>query len=167
MTYSKSKEPSSMTIEQMVEDTREVTEYLISRFGQKKIYLLGHSWGSYLGVKTIEKYLGNYLAYIGIGQNTNLTESERLSYDYMLNRAKADNDKHVIEKLEKFNPYAEGFPLIPKDGHQLDYLLARTDLLNKYGIGHIHQKEILRGMTFNGMVLRVLFGFKGYTFTEK
>ena len=43
MTYSRSTDPSTMTVEQMVEDTREVTEYLISRFGQDKIYLLGHS----------------------------------------------------------------------------------------------------------------------------
>jgi predicted alpha/beta-fold hydrolase len=56
MTYSKSTDPATMTVEQMVEDTREVTEYLKSRFGQDKIYLLGHSWGSYLGVKTVEKY---------------------------------------------------------------------------------------------------------------
>ena len=67
MTYDKSTDPTTMTVDQLVEDTREVTEYLKSRFGQNKIYLLGHSWGSYLGVKTIEKYPENYLAYIGIG----------------------------------------------------------------------------------------------------
>ena len=50
MTYSKSTDPSTMTVEQMIEDTHEVTEYLKSRFVQDKIYLLGHSWGSYLGV---------------------------------------------------------------------------------------------------------------------
>ena len=88
MTYNKSTDPSTMTVEQMVEDTREVTEYLKERFGQKKIYLIGHSWGSYLGVKTIEKYPENYLAYIGIGQVTNQTESERLAYNYMLSHAK-------------------------------------------------------------------------------
>lgn len=54
MTYDKSTDPTTMTVDQLVEDTREVTEYLKSRFGQNKIYLLGHSWGSYLGVKTIE-----------------------------------------------------------------------------------------------------------------
>ena len=167
MTYSKSSDPSTMTIEQMVEDTREVTEYLKSRFGQNKIYLLGHSWGSYLGVKTIEKYPVNYLAYIGIGQVSSFTESERLSYEYMLNYAKEINDTDAIGKLEKFDPYAEDFPLMQEDGHQLDYLLGRTELLNRYGIGHIHKTELLQGMTFNGMVLRTLFGFKGYTLSEK
>ena len=103
----------------MVEDTHEVTEYLKSRFALDKIYLLGHSWGSYLGVKTIEKYPENYIAYIGIGQTVNLAESERLSYDYMLNHAKEINDKDVIEKLEKYNPYEKGFPLLQEEGHQL------------------------------------------------
>jgi pimeloyl-ACP methyl ester carboxylesterase len=52
MTYSKSTAPATMTVGQMVEDTREVTEYLKLHFGQDKIYLLGQSWGTYLGVKT-------------------------------------------------------------------------------------------------------------------
>jgi pimeloyl-ACP methyl ester carboxylesterase len=164
MTYFKSTEP--LTLEQMVEDTREVTEYLKLRFGQDKIYLLGHSWGSYLGVKTIEKYPENYLAYIGIGQTVNLAESERLSYDYMLNHAKDTNDKDVIEKLEKFDPTTESFPLMQEEDHQLDYLMARTEVLIKYGIGHLHQFP--KGVTtFNGAVFRSLFVFKGYTLSEK
>lgn len=155
MTYNKSTAPSTMTVEQMVEDAREVTKYLKSRFGQDKIYLLGHSWGSYLGVKTIEKYPENYLAYIGIGQVTNQTESERLAYDYMLNRAKEINDQNVIEKLAKYDPYSDDFP-------QLDYLIkGRTKILNKYGIGHLHQ-----GVTFQD-ILKSLFVFKGYTVSEK
>jgi len=165
MTYSKLTDISTMTVEQMVEDTHEVTEYLKSRFGQDKIYLLGHSWGTYLGVKTIERYPENYLAYIGIGQVSNSTESERLSYKYMLNHAKEINDKEVIEKLEKFDPYAEGFPFIQEEGRLLDYLLVRTELLNKYGIGHVRQFP--QGMTFMGAVIRALFKFKGYTLSEK
>ena len=155
MTYSKSTDPSTMTLDQMVEDTREVTEYLKSRFGQDKIYLIGHSWGSYLGVKTIEKYPENYLAYIGIGQVSNSKESERMSYEYMQSRAKDEDDKDVIAKLQKYDPYADDFP-------SLDYLAkVRTDILNKYGIGHIHE-----GYSFQG-VLKSLFLFKGYTLGEK
>lgn len=155
MTYNKSIDSSTMTVEQLVKDTHEVTEYLKSRFGQNKIYLLGHSWGSYLGVKTIEKYPENYLAYIGIGQVTNQTESERLAYDYMLTHAKKVNDKDVIEKLEKYDSNANHFP-------QIDYLVkGRTNILNKYGIGHLHQ-----GVTFYD-VLKSFFVFKGYTVNEK
>ena len=66
MTYHKSTDPSTMTAVQMVEDTRQVTEYLKSRFGQDKIYLIGHSWGSYLGVKTIEKYPEDYRMLVSV-----------------------------------------------------------------------------------------------------
>ena len=165
MTYSKSTDPSTMTLEQMVEDTYEVTEYLKSRFGQDKIYLMGQSWGSYLGVNIIQKYPENYLAYIGVGQSVNFVESERLSYHYMLNHAKDINDKDAFEKLEKFDPYAKGFPMLQKEGHELDYLMVRTKLVGKYGIGHMRQFP--RGMTYNSGILRCLFGFKGYTLSEK
>lgn len=155
MTYDKSTDPSTMTVEQMVDDTREITEYLKERFGQEKIYLIGHSWGSYLGVKTVEKYPENYLAYIGIGQVTNQTQSERLAYDYMLTHAKEINDQDVIHKLEKHDPYSDRFP-------SLDYLVkVRTAILNKYKIGHLHQ-----GLAFTD-ILKSIFVFRGYTVNEK
>lgn len=142
MTYNRSTDPATLTVAQMVEDTRAVTEYLKSRFGQNKIYLVGHSWGSYLGVKAIEKYPEYYLAYIGIGQVTNQLESERLAYDFMLNHAKEINDQRVIKKLREYDPYADCFP-------QLDYLVkSRTKMLNKYRIGNLHQ----------GMALKRVYG---------
>ncbi|MDR2705271.1 MAG: alpha/beta hydrolase [Planctomycetaceae bacterium] len=155
MTFSSDTDPTTMTVEQMVEDTRVVTEYLKQRFGQEKIYLLGHSWGSYLGVKTIEKYPENYHACIGVGQVTNQTESERLAYKYMLNHAKEIQDREVIDKLEKFDPYAVDFP-------SLNYLImGRTTILNKYRIGHLHM-----GLTFTD-IPKTIFAFDGYTLREK
>jgi pimeloyl-ACP methyl ester carboxylesterase len=116
---------------------------------------LGHSWGSYLGVKTIEKYPENYLAYIGIGQVSNQRESEHLAYEYMVNHAKETGDKDVLEKLENYDPNADDFP-------SLEYLIkARTAALDKYGIGRLHQ-----GLTFPDIV-RTFFVFKGYTLKEK
>jgi pimeloyl-ACP methyl ester carboxylesterase len=65
------------------------------------------------------------------------------------------NDQDVIEKLIKYDPYADDFP-------RLDYLLkVRTAILNKYGIGHLHE-----GLTFQD-ILKALFVFKGYTLAEK
>ena len=165
MTYSKSTDPSTMTLEQMVEDTREVTAYLRSRFNQDKIYLMGQSWGSYLGVNIIQKYPEHYLAYIGVGQTVNFVESERLSYSYMLNHAKDIDDKDAFEKLERFDPYAQGFPMLQEKGHQLDYLMVRTKLVGEYGIGHVHQFP--RGMSYFKAIPRTLFAFKGYTVREK
>jgi pimeloyl-ACP methyl ester carboxylesterase len=118
-----------------------------------------------LNLLTLEKYPQNYLAYVGIGQNANFTESERLSYDYMLSHAKNINDKDAIERLGKFDPYAEGFPLMQEEDHLLDYRIVRTVLLNRYGIGNI--RIMPQGMTFTSGVLIALFEFKGYTLREK
>ena len=156
ISFSNSIDPATMTTAQMVEDTRQMTEYLQRRFNQEKIYLMGHSWGSYLGVKTIEKYPENYWAYIGIGQVTNQIESERLAYDYMLQHATEINDKPAVKNLQKFDKNAAGFPTN-------DYIrTVRMPLMNKYGIGFMHEKAI----SMIDMTKFILF-FKGYTLSEK
>lgn len=156
MSFSNSLDPATITLDQMVEDTRQMTEYLQKRFNQDKIYLMGHSWGTYLGVKTIEKYPENYEAFIGIGQISNQLESEKIAYNYMLQHAKEINDKQAIKRLQKFDPDVVDFP-------SLDYLLsARSLLMNKYRIGIIHSDDFsVTGLFKN------LFTFKGYTLSEK
>ena len=92
MTFSSDTDPASMTTEQFVEDTRQMTDSLRKWYGVEKIYLMGHSWGSYLGIKTIEKHPELYHAYIGIGQVCNQLESERLAYDYIVEQARKAGD---------------------------------------------------------------------------
>jgi pimeloyl-ACP methyl ester carboxylesterase len=43
MTFDRTTDPATMTLNQMIEDTRQMTEYLKQRFHQDKIYLMGHS----------------------------------------------------------------------------------------------------------------------------
>ena len=50
--YSEDIPLESMNLEQLISDTREMSEYLAKRFNQEKIYLMGHSWGSLLGILT-------------------------------------------------------------------------------------------------------------------
>ena len=157
MSFSNAIDSTTMTVAQMVEDTRQMTEYLQHRFNQEKIYLIGHSWGSYLGVKTIEKYPENYFAYIGIGQVSNQIESEKLAYDYMLQHATEINDKSAVKNLKKFDKNAPDF------SKNLDYMMSiRSSLMNKYGIGFAH-KEIISIMDMAKLIL----SFKGYTLSEK
>ena len=155
MSFNNSIDPATMTLEQMVEDTRQITEYLMQRFNKEKIYLMGHSWGTYLGIKTIEKYPEYYLAYIGIGQVTNQVESERLAFDYMLRHAMEINDKSSVKKLLKYDKNASEFPT-------LEYITnVRTPLMNKYGIGLMHDNF---SMT---KIVRYISKFSGYTLSEK
>jgi pimeloyl-ACP methyl ester carboxylesterase len=155
MSFSSSIDPATMTLDQMIEDTRQVTEYLKRRFNQEKIYIMGHSWGSLLGIKTVERHPENYLAYIGIGQVTNQLQSEKLAYDYMLRHATEINDRTAVRNLERFNRNASDFP-------SLDYILAvRGPLMNKYGIGAMRDNFSMAGM------IKDLLFFRGYTLSEK
>ena len=155
MSFSNSIDAATMTLKQMIEDTRQITEYLKKRFNKEKIYLMGHSWGSFLGIKTIEKHPENYLAYIGIGQVTNQAESEKLAYDYILEHAIKINDKVAVKKMKKFDRNIPDFPTV-------DYInTIRSSLMNKYGIGMMHQN-----FSMAGLIKNVLF-FTGYTFSEK
>jgi pimeloyl-ACP methyl ester carboxylesterase len=157
ISFSNSIDPATMTTAQIVEDTRQMTEYLQRRFNQEKIYLIGHSWGSYLGVKTIEKYPENYIAYIGIGQVSNQIESEKRAYDYMLQHATEINDESAVKNLQKFDKNASDFL------RNFDYILTvRSPLMNKYGIGFTHKET----PSMIGMA-KLILSFKGYTPSEK
>ena len=155
MSFSRSIDPASMTIEQMIEDTRQIAEYLKQRFNQERIFLMGHSWGSLLGIKTVEKYPEKFWAYIGIGQVTNQIESERLAYNFMLQHAIEINDRRAIRALQRFDKNAPEFPCI-------DYTMGvRTRLMNKYGVGFTRENMSM----FDAAVGMLLF--RGYTLSEK
>jgi len=105
--FSKDIPPETMTINHIVEDTRDVSKYLLKRFGKDKIILMGHSWGTIIGVYCINKYPKLYDYYIGIGQVVNMHENELLSYNYTLDRAKQTNNRIAVGQLEKIGipPY--------------------------------------------------------------
>ncbi len=157
MSYRSDITPEDAAVEHFVEDTREVTEYLRERFGQDKIILMGHSWGSYVGVKTIQNYPELYAAYIAIGQVTDQKESERLAYDYMLAHATEIGDESAIRQLSKFDRQAVDFPA-------MDFVMsaARTPLMNRYHIGVTRAP-----ISTADIAMDILFSFGGYTVGEK
>jgi len=155
LSYGKSIDSSTMTVDQMVQDAHEMTKYLQRRFKKNKIYIMGHSWGTYLGVKTVERYPGDYLAYFGIGQVTNQLESERLAYDYMLQHASEIGDKKHVAKLKEFDKFAPDFP------NQRYLRSVRSNLMEEDGIGIMHKDaSMLR-------IAKFILLFKGYTLSEK
>jgi pimeloyl-ACP methyl ester carboxylesterase len=91
---------SSMTLEQLTEDGVEVSRYLIKKFNKQKIYLLGHSWGSFLGSFIIHKHPELFSAYIGIGQVANTWPSEQRSLQFVLAEAQKRNDNRLVKELQ-------------------------------------------------------------------
>ena len=94
-----------MTIDGMTEDAARVVEYLRKRFHKKKIFLMGHSWGSVLGVKLAQRHPDWLYAYISVGQIVNMRKNEEDGYAFALREAKAHNDAKALSELESIAPY--------------------------------------------------------------
>ena len=154
MSFSRDVTPQEMTIEQMISDTIEVTHYLCNRFGKEKIYIMGHSWGSLLGVLTVEKKPELFHAYIGIGQVAQQDRSERLAYKYMLDEFSKANNKNMVNRLKKF-------PIENSGDISLKYMGIRSIGMNKLGVG------VMRNMTSMLDCVKIVLEYKGYTWGEK
>ncbi len=60
--------PATMTMTQMLADAETVVEHLRAEFGVEKVFLVGHSHGTYFGALLAEKRPDLFHAYVGLGQ---------------------------------------------------------------------------------------------------
>ena len=135
--YNKNNINKDITINDMVEDMHEVVMYLCNRFNKDKIYFVGHSWGSILGVCYLQKYPETIKAYVGMGQFVNGEENEKLSYKFVLDYAKAHNNKKAIKDLEKIGEPQKGI----YGGDWFDSMMVQRNYMTKFGGGCYKQKE--------------------------
>ncbi|MDO5521369.1 MAG: alpha/beta hydrolase [bacterium] len=99
-----------ITVNTYIEDGIALTEYLQERFGQKKIYLVGESWGSALGIFLASRKPDYYAGVIGTGQMVAFKETETYDYQKAMEIAKEKGDNDFIKKLERQGepPYYSG-----------------------------------------------------------
>ena len=95
---------STMTIDRMAQDGIELTNYLRSRLHKHKIILLGHSWGSILGVHMARDRPDLFYAYVGTGQVHDMRADLRSAYPRLLARAHSSHNKQAVQELEKAGP---------------------------------------------------------------
>ncbi|WP_244926645.1 alpha/beta fold hydrolase [Leptospira wolffii] len=158
--YSKSLQRSDMTIGAFLHDTEELIEYLITRFNRQKIFFVGHSWGSILGIKLASARPDLLFAYIGIGQVVDMIKGETISYNYTLRKAtESDNDKAILE-LRKIGPppYSD----LDSAGIQRKWLSRFNGIMRK---GNIY-KTIFTNMTLCDISIPYIIKFvKGIVFS--
>jgi pimeloyl-ACP methyl ester carboxylesterase len=98
--YSFFMDKENFTKNQIVEDAKEVIEYLCKTYGKDKLILVGHSWGTELGMDVIKSDSSRISAYVGIGQVVSQKEGESISYEYAIDLAKQNQDSSAVNKLE-------------------------------------------------------------------
>ncbi len=99
----------TLTLDQAVADTIELTNYLRERFDEEKIYLMGESWGTTLGVLAVQQQPDLYYAWIGSGQMVSQRETDRQLYREVLDLAERTGNTALTEQMLAFGepPYAD------------------------------------------------------------
>jgi pimeloyl-ACP methyl ester carboxylesterase len=155
ISYNKNITPEDLTIENIVLDTIEVANYLRERFNKEKIYLMGHSWGTLIGLYTVKEKPELFYAYIGVAQIVNQLESEKIAYKYMIEQYLKTNNKNMVKKMEKYN-------ILLSDEIQKEYVEFRDKPMHELGIGTMHSmKSVISGIFFP------IMGNREYTFSER
>ena len=105
---------ATLTLEQTIADTIEVTNYLRERFDEEKIYLLGESWGTTLAVLAAQERPDLYHAIIGSGQMVSQRETDRLLYYDVLDYAQNTGDTELTEQMLAYGepPYQDLFAYV-------------------------------------------------------
>lgn len=143
----------SITLQQLISDTKEVTNYLRKRFGKDKIYLMGRSGGSFIGMYVVAQAPELYHAYIGVGQMSNHFKSEKIAYEYMLKEYKNLGNMQMVRKLES-SPISDSIPT--------PYLKIRDEAMHSIGIGTTRKmRSIVTGIFIPSLACRE------YTISEK
>jgi pimeloyl-ACP methyl ester carboxylesterase len=96
---------ATMNIPQMRQDTLEVANYVRKRFGREKIFVLGHSWGSTLGLWLAHEHPELMYGYIGTGQLVSVKENREAMYRDALAAARERRNEVAIKDLEGIAPY--------------------------------------------------------------
>jgi pimeloyl-ACP methyl ester carboxylesterase len=97
----------TLTLEQTIADMIKVTDYLRQRFDEEKIYVLGESWGTTLGVLAAQQRPDLYHAVIGSGQMVSQRETDRRLYEDLLDYAERNGDEALSNKMSAYGspPY--------------------------------------------------------------
>lgn len=103
---------STLTVDQVVADTVELAQTLRDRFHQDRVYLVGNSYGTLIGVLAAQQRPDLFAAYVGTGQMVDVAETDRMFYADTLDWARRNGDDALTAALLSNGPppYADFYP---------------------------------------------------------
>jgi pimeloyl-ACP methyl ester carboxylesterase len=155
MSFSTAIPADSMTLEQMIEDTVEVADYLRDRFDKDRILLLGHSWGSYLGIQVAAAAPDRFLAYVGMAQISHQLLSEVMAHRDLLSVYSALGDTAMVHQLE-------AAPVSMEDGLSPEWMRLRDRAMHGLKVGNTRDSDSV----ITGVFLPV-WRVRAYTLFDK
>jgi pimeloyl-ACP methyl ester carboxylesterase len=93
-----------VTLQQIADDGVKLSRYLCRTLGKKKIVLLGHSWGSLVGVHMVQQAPQLFAAYVGTGQMADFHADALIQYRLILAKARRDHAAAELKALQALGP---------------------------------------------------------------
>ena len=109
--WSRTLNPKTMTLPQLIADAKEVINFLHQRFAHCPIILLGHSWGTFLAAHLLQDDLPGVAAYIGVGQVGDQPKAERVMWRFALDAAEQNQNQPALAAL-RFADYPVANPML-------------------------------------------------------
>ena len=125
--YHSSMADENLTLQQVVDDGIAITEMLLNEFDQDQLYLHGHSWGTLLGINIVSKAPELFKAFFVVGLFADSQRSEKLSWEYTLNAARAAGDEDTVNRLTQI-----GSPPYSSDRQWIESVTEQRQLLWPY-----------------------------------
>jgi pimeloyl-ACP methyl ester carboxylesterase len=97
----------TLSLDRIVDDAGELVQYLRKTYGKDKVFVLGHSWGSLVGLSLAHKHPEWLYAYVGMGQVISGVENERVGYRLTMEAAQAAGNTQAVNELKSIAPYPE------------------------------------------------------------
>jgi proline iminopeptidase len=117
-------DPMPWSIEDLVNDGIELCHQLKEVFGIEKPILIGHSWGSLLGIQMAQKAPELFQSFIGLGQVICLPQSEPLGLNLCKRKAEVMGRDDLLQELQA----------LPEDFyHHLPLLFRQREIASELG----------------------------------
>ena len=102
--------PQTITVARMTQDGVELADLLRKQLRKDKIILVGHSWGSILGVHMVKARPDLFYAFVGTGQVADPATSYTVAYGELLKKAETLKDERASRELREIGPppYSNG-----------------------------------------------------------
>src|SRR5215468_3674262 len=107
--FDRAADPAWLTIAQHLEDVDTVVNHLRQAYGKQRIYLVGHSWGTVLGLLHAKVHPETVAALISVAPVVSFREQQQREYEFDLMEAKRRGDSDTLVELERLGvpPYEQ------------------------------------------------------------
>lgn len=149
--------PANMTTESYVCDVADLASHLSEISQSRNVYIMGHSFGTYIALHAINRYPQLFAGYLAVSQVCNQHKSELLAYNYMLHSLAKSNQTRLFRQLCHYNPSIS-------EERFIKYFRSpiRDKVMHELGIGTtLRMRSVLRELFIPS------FWMKGFNIREK